>query len=152
LWEELEHWLEIERLMHGDGRVIDRAQFFRMLTALTAAAALARAPRGPGRVRVLSTTLARGLATPYVFVMGLGERSFPRLVPPESLFDEQERQAFKQAGLDFPCIGDMMPDEMLLFYQLVTGARRLLVLSYPAVDEKGQELLPSSFLEKLRDC
>src|SRR5439155_23187904 len=48
--------------------------------------------------------------------------------------------------------GDQMPEEMLLFYQVVTRARRRLVLSYPAVDEKGQALLPSSFLQAVREC
>src|SRR5262249_54988311 len=47
---------------------------------------------------------------------------------------------------------DRMPDEMLLFYQLVTRARRRLTLSYPAVDERGQALLPSSFLSALLVC
>jgi ATP-dependent helicase/DNAse subunit B len=45
-----------------------------------------------------------------------------------------------------------MPDEMLLFYGLVTRARRRLVFSYPAVDDRGQALLPSSFLAALLDC
>jgi ATP-dependent helicase/DNAse subunit B len=92
------------------------------------------------------------LEAPYLFVMGLGERSFPKLTVPEPFFDEQERQSFKQAGLDFSCVGDLMPDEMLLFYQVVTRARARLVLSYPAVDEKGQALLPSSFLNTVFDC
>jgi ATP-dependent helicase/DNAse subunit B len=96
--------------------------------------------------------LARHLSVPYLFVMGLGERSFPRLVAPVPLFDEQERLAFKQAGLDFPLVADLLPDEMLLFYQVVTRARRALVLSYPAVDDKGQDLLPCSFLSTLTDC
>jgi ATP-dependent helicase/DNAse subunit B len=84
--------------------------------------------------------------------MGLGERSFPRLTAPEPLFDEQERQSFKQAGLEFAGVSDRLPDEMLLFYQVVTRARRRLVLSYPAVDSKGQALLPSSFLHLLLQC
>jgi ATP-dependent helicase/DNAse subunit B len=45
-----------------------------------------------------------------------------------------------------------MPEEMLLFYQVVTRARRRLVLSYPAVDERGQALLPSSFLAAVHAC
>jgi ATP-dependent helicase/DNAse subunit B len=84
--------------------------------------------------------------------MGLGERSFPRLTAPEPFFDEQERQAFRQAGLDFSSADDLMPAEMLLFYLVVTRASRRLVVSYPAVDEKGQALLPSSFLQALLDC
>jgi ATP-dependent helicase/DNAse subunit B len=152
LGDELGQWLRTERLLHPEGRVRKRKEFHRMLLALAAQSGLARTPRGPGRVRVLSAELARGLEVPYLFVMGLGERSFPRLVAPEPLFDEQERQAFRQAGLDFVCVGDLMPDEMLLFYQVVTRARRQLVLSYPAVDDKGQELLASAFLNAVREC
>src|SRR5262249_25509233 len=82
----------------------------------------------------------------------LGERNFPRLVLPGTLFDEAERQAFRQAGLDFASSAELLPGEMLLFYQLVTRARRSLTLSYPAVDERGQDLLPSSFLSAVHDC
>jgi ATP-dependent helicase/DNAse subunit B len=152
LWEELGHWAHLERRLHGGARVLERGQFQRTLSALAAEAGLARTPRGPGRVRVLSAPLARGVDAAHVFVMGLGERSFPRLVPPEPIFDEQERQAFRQAGLPFPSLDDLLPDEMLLFYLVVTRARRRLVLSYPAVDEKGQALLSSSFLARVRDC
>jgi ATP-dependent helicase/DNAse subunit B len=152
LWDELEQWVRIEQQLHGANRLVERGAFHRLLGALTSEVGLARTPRGPGRVRVLSAPLVRGLKAPFVFVMGLGERSFPRLAAPELLFDEQQRQALKQAGLDFPCAGDLLPEEMLLFYQVVTRARRLLVLSYPAVDDKGQELLPSSFLVALKEC
>jgi ATP-dependent helicase/nuclease subunit B len=152
LWQELEQWDGIAQQLHERPRVLDRGQFYRILGALAAEAGLARTPRGPGRVRVLSAELARHLTCPHVFVVGLGERSFPRLTAAVPLFDEQERQAFKQAGLDFPCVSDMLPDEMLLFYQVVTRASRSLVLSYPAVDDRGQALLPSSFLNSVREC
>jgi ATP-dependent helicase/DNAse subunit B len=151
LWDELEHWAALDLEIRGR-RLVERGQFLRLLAALAAETGVARTERGPGRVRVLSAPLARGLQAPYVFVMGLGERSFPRLAPDETLFDEQERQALRQAGLAFPSLTDLMPDEMLLFYRLVTSARRQLVLSYPAVDERGQALLPCSFLSTLRDC
>src|SRR5205814_3578466 len=55
-------------------------------------------------------------------------------------------------GLELRCAADRLPEEMLLFYQLVTRPRRRLVLSYSAVDEKGQPLLPSSFLSAAREC
>ncbi len=152
LWDELEQWEHLERRLHGGARALDRAHFHRTLSALVAEAGVARTPRGPDRVRLLSAPLARDLAADYVFVMGLGERSFPRLAAPETLFDEPERQWFREAGLPFPSLADLMPDEMLLFYQVVTRARRRLILSYPAVDDRGQALLPSSFLARLRDC
>src|SRR5439155_24760574 len=67
-------------------------------------------------------------------------------------YDDAERQAFRQAGLELRCAADRLPDEMLLFYQLVTRPRRRLVLSYPAADGRGQTLLPSSFLTAALEC
>src|SRR5262249_57261021 len=66
--------------------------------------------------------------------------------------DESERQRLRDAGLDFVSVADLLPEEMLLFYQVATRARQRLVLSYPAVDERGQDLLPSSFLNAVLDC
>jgi ATP-dependent helicase/DNAse subunit B len=152
LLEETESWLDLDRLVHKAQARLGRRDFHRRLGDLAAEAGLARTARGPGRVRFLSAELVRTLAAPYLFVMGLGERSFPRLAAPEPLFDEQERQALRRAGLGVSCVGDLMPDEMLRFYQVVTRAQRQLVLSYPAVDDRGQELLPSSFLNLLLDC
>jgi ATP-dependent helicase/DNAse subunit B len=152
LWSELEQWRDLEQRLHGSARLLERGPFLRMLMVVAQEAGLARTSRGPGRVRVLSAPLARNLAVPYLFVLGMGERGFPRLNAPEPFFEESERQAFQEAGLAFPCVGDLLPEEMLLFYQLVTRARRRLVLSYPAVDDRGQALLPSPFLTALLDC
>jgi ATP-dependent helicase/DNAse subunit B len=151
-WDELAAWEHLERRLHEGARVIDRAHFHRLLGTLAAGVGLARTPRGPGRVRFLSAEIARGVPADHVFVLGLGERSFPRLAAAEPILDEQERQSLRGAGLGVRGISDAMPDEMLLFHGVVTRARRRLVLSYPAVDEKGQGLLPSSFLAALLDC
>jgi len=43
-------------------------------------------------------------------------------------------------------------DEMLLFYDLVTRATHRLTLSYAAINDKGQALLPSPFVTQLRQC
>lgn len=152
MWDDIDQWHGRDERRHGaGGRVLDRKTFLRRLSALAAESCLPRSPEGPGRVRVLSANQARHLEADHVFILGLGERSFPRLTPPQTLFDEQERQTLQNAGLDVGA-GDLLPEEMLLFYQVVARARRRLVLSYPAVDERGQALLPSSFLSAARDC
>ncbi len=147
LFDELEQW------QIGDaGRRIDRKTFLRRITVLASAAGLPRTPAGPGRVRVLSAAQARPLSAHFVFLVGLGERGFPRLTPPPSLFDDAERQALVRLGLPSTGAADLLPEEMLLFYQVVTRARRRLVLSYPAVDERGHALLPGSFLSAVLAC
>lgn len=148
LWDELERWTR-----HQSGAALwDRARFGRLLHSLAAGSGLARTARGPGRVRVVSAEAATQLEPDYLFILGLGERSFPRLVPPAAILDDAERHALRQARVDLAEPDSLRPAEMLLFYQLVTKARRQLFLSYPAVDEQGQALLPSSFLSAVLDC
>jgi ATP-dependent helicase/DNAse subunit B len=147
LFEELDRWQA-----EGPARPVDRKTFLRRLAALANAAGLPRTHRGPGRVRVLSAAQARHLGPEYLFVVGLGERGFPRLTPPPSLLDEGERQALAPAGLPQSGAADLLAEEMLLFYQVITRARRGLVLSYPAVDERGHALLPGSFLSGVLAC
>jgi ATP-dependent helicase/DNAse subunit B len=151
-WTELGGWAAQELHLHASPPTYSLAAFGHLLHALAASAGVPRTARGAGRVRVLPAEQARHLDCDYLFLIGIGERSFPDLGGNEPLYDDAERQTFRQAGLELRCAADRRPDEMLLFYQLVTRPRRRLVLSYPAVDEKGQQLLPSSFLLTATDC
>src|SRR5439155_6067607 len=54
-------------------------------------------------------------------------------------------------GLEIVSAGELLGQEMLLFYRLLTRATTKLVLSFPAVDDRGQPLLPSSFLSAVLD-
>jgi ATP-dependent helicase/DNAse subunit B len=151
-WAEIEAWAREEEHLHAQPPTYAPPAFQRLLAVLAGSIGMPRSPGGPGRVRVLSADQARHLGCDHLFIVGLGERSFPDLSGGGQLLDEGERQAFRSAGLDVRCAADRLPDEMLLFYQLVTRPRRQLVLSYPAVDEKGQALLPSSFLTAVDEC
>ncbi len=148
--EELARWRERTEAGRRDAP-FDATTFLRRLTALVGELGLARTPRGPGRVRLLSADLARALHAEHVFVLGLGEGSFPQATA-TPFFDETDRQTFRAAGLPFPLVSEQLPAEMLLFHQVVTSATQTLTLSYPAVDERGQELLPSSFLQAVQAC
>jgi ATP-dependent helicase/DNAse subunit B len=152
LWKAWKQWLALETRWPGATKPREFSYVLRLLGVLARTAVPPRTARGPGRVRILSAPLVRDWTVPYLFVMGLGERSFPQLNAPEPFFNEAERQSFRQSGLNFSSMADALPDEMLLFYQVVTRARRQLVLSYPAVDDKGQNLLPCSFLTILFHC
>jgi ATP-dependent helicase/DNAse subunit B len=152
LWRELDLWAEREGTRRGQGAVLERRRFHSRLLSLASEAGLARTIPGPGRVRVLAAAQARHLEADHVFLLGLGERNFPRLTPPPSLLDEQERQDWRAAGIELSATDNLLSEEMLLFYQAVTRARRSLVLSYPAVDERGQDLLPGSFYLAALEC
>ena len=52
-----------------------------------------------GRVRVLSAASVRGLRMPYVFLAGLGEKSFPSPQREDRLYSEAECQRLIEQGL-----------------------------------------------------
>jgi len=102
-----------------------------------------------GRVRVLSAKSVRTLRVPYLFVAGLAEKTFPLQQSESRLYGDAERDRLIKRGL--PLVGrvEHTCEEMLLFYEVITRATRYLCLSYPALDDEGQPLSPSPYLEEL---
>lgn len=105
-----------------------------------------------GRVRVLAAHAARGLEVQYLFVAGLAEQSFPPPLHEDRIYSDIELRQFGEAGLRFSSSRERAGEEMLLFYETITRATRRLVLSYPALDAKAQELLESPYLTELNRC
>jgi ATP-dependent helicase/nuclease subunit B len=104
-----------------------------------------------GRVRVLSADQVRHIDVPHLFVAGLTESSFPRHRTDDCLYGEGERQELNRLGLSLSHRQVRAQEEMLMFYGVVTRARRRLVLTYPAVGDDGQPLSPSPYLSALKD-
>jgi ATP-dependent helicase/DNAse subunit B len=151
LWESLDRWAKGESAGGGSRRGVTHAAFGRALAALADVPARARTPRG-GRVRILSAGRAAGLACDHLFLTGLGEGSWPDLSAPRSLLDDPERERLRRAGLPLADPAARLGAEQLLFLELASAPRVGLTLSYPAVDEQGQPLLPSSFLREVQAC
>jgi ATP-dependent helicase/nuclease subunit B len=105
-----------------------------------------------GRVRVLAAHAVRGLEIPYLFVAGLAEQSFPPPLEEDQIHSDVELRQLLEAGLRFSSSRERACEEMLLFYETITRATRRLVLSYPALDAKAQELLESPYLTELKRC
>jgi ATP-dependent helicase/nuclease subunit B len=142
-------WAGLDSL---DGPPISREVFLRRLHMLAADIELPRSSRTAGRVRIMPPEEVRHLTCEYLFVLGLGEKSFPCLTPPESLLDDVDRMQLRAAGLPFPDPNARLGREQLLFLELVGRPQRELILSYAAVDAKGQPLLPGTFLRAVREC
>jgi ATP-dependent helicase/nuclease subunit B len=104
-----------------------------------------------GRVRVLSVVTARNLTFPYLFLAGLTEKAFPAGVGEGRLHGEGEYQQFVQSGLRLNSVAERFRDEMLLFYEAVTRSDAQLLMSYAALNDKAEPLLPSPYLRELTD-
>ena len=100
----------------------------------------------PGGVQILDTFDVRNLEIPHLFLAGLSDASFPRSRPDDCLYSESERRHHARRRSTSTAISSPHQDEMLLFYSIVTRARRSLTLSYPAVSTSGQPLFPSPYV------
>ena len=149
LWGELDRWAREEATINGR-ETLTREQFARVLSAVGAAPSRARTARNRG-VALLSAERAVGLDCDYLFLVGLGEGSWPDLAAPVSLLDDAERRRLRRSGLALSDPEARLGREQLLFDTLIAAPRRELVLSYAAVDGKGQDLLPCSFLREYLD-
>ncbi|MGQ0636266.1 MAG: PD-(D/E)XK nuclease family protein [Planctomycetaceae bacterium] len=104
-----------------------------------------------GRVRLLRAEQVRNLDVPYLILTGLSEHSFPRCGGDDCLLTESERQEFNRQGLNLTHRARRSQEEMLLFYGIVTRARRQLVLTYPVVSGDGAPLSSSPYLTAVRE-
>ena len=145
-------WCEIDRWARNESSTTTRKlarteRFARVLAVVASAPCRARTARGCG-VALLSAEHAVGLACDYLFLIGLGEGSWPELTAPVSLLDDSERERLRAAGFALSDPAVRLGHEQLLFNSLVSAPKREVVLSYAAVDSKGQKLLPRSFLRE----
>jgi ATP-dependent helicase/DNAse subunit B len=114
-----------------------------ILTAVAAFLPAAEPHDAAGRVAVLSAETARFARPKHLFVGGLNEQAFAagrvlELDQPATTARDERRTA--------------AADEMLLFYQVITRAGQSLTLSYPALDDKAQPLVPSPLVTELERC
>lgn len=100
-----------------------------------------------GRVVAQEVHQARGRTYRYAFLVGLSEGEFPRSTPVDILYNQEEREELRAAGLRVE--SKPQGDEPYLFYQAVTRARDRLYASYYYLDDEGREVPPSPYLREI---
>lgn len=130
---------------------LNLTEFYTQLVDLLQNQSLSPRGNGVGNVLVLEAEQVRNLDIPYLFLAGLTETSFPQNRNDDCLYGEAERKQLNEQGIALGNRSSRSQDEMLLFYNIVTRARKQLCLSYPSVHENGQPLYPSPYLSALTD-
>ncbi|MFO0877063.1 MAG: PD-(D/E)XK nuclease family protein [Gemmataceae bacterium] len=147
-WEllrtELDIWLARERKQHPG--LMDRRTFVQRLTSLARRAYRQVIAPLAGHVAVLTPEQARHRTTQVRFVLGMGEKSYP--APPQESF-LQGLISPDHARIE---AAEHEAREKALFHDVLVQATEQLVLCYPAVDERGQELLAGSYLQMALTC
>ena len=111
-------------------------------------------PIGSGNhhgVRVLDAMSARGLSFRAVFLLGMNEKGFPRVIQEDAFLRDRHRRVLgetfgykideKLAGYD---------EERLLFALLKHATRQRLYLVYQRADRDGRPLAPSPYLTEFQ--
>ena len=136
-----------------DAPLLDRTQAREALSDILRSQSIRGTNEEFGRVRVLSAASARHVKSPYLFLAGLSEKSFPAADGDDGMYSHADRQRLIEAGLPLPSRSDRQAEEMLLFYEVINSATTRLWLSYPSVDESGEPLTPSPYVaEVIRAC
>lgn len=137
-----------------DAPQLTRAEASRLLIDVAARESLPRPYDDVGRVRVLAAATARNVEAKHLFLAGMSEQSFPSPENVGRLYTESDYQCFQNVGdqrraTSPPPKVDRSQEEMLLFYEVLTRATQRLTISYPALDDKAQDLPPSSYVIEL---
>lgn len=129
------------------GQALNSATLYDVLRETSVALASSESPEC---VQVMGAERVRGRRYECVIVGGLNEGGFPRRTHEDVLTDPAVQQAFQTLGLDLaPRSG--IAEERLLFYQVITRARKRLVLSTQTHDADGRRLRGSVFVEEVLD-
>ena len=132
----------------GAGRAVALAEFWRAVKAILRLSPLRLEDGRRNVVHVLSAYEARQWELPVVFVCGLVEGQFPRYAPQNPFFPDAARRQLQGAGIRVRTTADAEAEEQALFDSAVTRASDRLVLSYAKFDERGEQNLPSLFLDR----
>jgi RecB family exonuclease len=127
--------------LEGSGRCA-LAEFWKQVETALALEQLRVPDARRNVVHVMDAYEARQWEMPVVFVCGLIERHFPQYHREDPILADAGR---RRAGLD--TAADRQLEERFLFELAVTRATQQTVLSYPRFDEKGEETLPSFFID-----
>ncbi|WP_447962516.1 PD-(D/E)XK nuclease family protein [Nitrospira sp. Ecomares 2.1] len=106
--------------------------------------------QSPLGVQVFDAMAARGHTFRTVFILGMNDQVFPRVVREDAFLRDRDRRVLAESlgyKIDEKMHG--FDEEALLFALLRHSARDRVYLVYQRADHKGRSLLPSSLLTEL---
>ncbi len=123
------------------------AAFCNDLQGNLAAARYDQQKPAPGMVAALPVLASRGLHFAHIVLLGMSAGEFPLTLPEPPFYSRRERGLLAQSGVVLPTPDPA--DERSLFYETTARARRRLVLTRTYLDERGNALQPSPYLQAL---
>ncbi len=108
-------------------------------------------PNSLDQVLIGSISHSRSRGLKAVFVLGLNEGIFPAKGSQDGFFNDFEKQALRDMGLELSPDGtEALYEEQFLIYLALSRASEYLSLSYSLSDEDGKALRPSGIVERIK--
>jgi len=126
----------------GSGETLKLSEFWRYVETALSLESLRVDDRRRNVIHIMDVYEARQWQLPVIFVCGLLERVFPQYHRQDPLLPDSLR-----ASLGLPTAALRQQEERFLFEIATTRATEETVLSYSRFNEKGEETIPSLFLE-----
>lgn len=128
------------------GRLFSLGKYLELFRkAVAAAKPLTLQRPADGGVQVVSPARIRGTAFRAVFILGLTDGEFPLPARENWLYDDRDRAAFNELGLDLPTAVSRRLEEDLYFAVAAALADELLVLCY----REDAETMASPYIDEV---
>ncbi len=114
---------------------------------------LGLAPPSLDQVLVCEVERSRHPAVRATLLLGFDEKHFPRRGGEDPLLGDAEREALERSGLRIgPPRIRRLADERMLAYVAMTRPSERLWISFPEADDDGSALMPSAYLDAVREA
>ena len=131
------------------GQLLSFGEFWQALRTVLAGAELRVPDQRRNVVHVMDVFELRQWSLPVVFLCGLVERQFPLYHAQHPLLPDAACHQLQEAGFPVQSAADRQQAERLLFDIALRRAQSTIYLSHPQLNERGDRLLRSFFLDEL---
>ena len=150
VWDLLMKILDQTVLVLGK-TVISRDRYAELLHLVIRTGSMASIPQGLDEVTVGDANRIRAAGPKIVFLLGTVQGEFPLAPGGDNVFSDSERRELIRLGLPLTdTMENAVLQERFLAYSVMSAASERLYITWPAADENGKSLAPSSIPEEAR--
>lgn len=109
-------------------------------------------PQTLDSVTAASARTARLNSPKVVFVMGANDGDFPNTINMHGIFSENDKQQLSDNGIEISRrLPEIIASERLVVYKALSAASDKLFITYPLLDQSGQQKYPANIIDSIKN-